>query len=146
MFDTPEAKKIRKACTRFLTHDYPKNPRQVLSELAEMTDPELEADHYGQGEIITSFERDVAALLGKEAAVFMPSGTMCQQIALRIWSERKGTSNVALHPLSHLEIHEQRAYQRLHGLFGILVGSVHCLMTLDDLKAVAQPLAALLIE
>jgi hypothetical protein len=52
MLDTPEAKKIRKACTRFLTHDYPKTPRQVLSELVEMTDPELEADHYGRGEII----------------------------------------------------------------------------------------------
>ncbi len=75
MLDTPEAKKIFKACHRFLTHDYPKSPRQVLSELVEMTDPELEADRYGQGEVITRFEGEVAALLGKEAAVFMPSGT-----------------------------------------------------------------------
>jgi threonine aldolase len=146
MLDTPEAKKIRKACTHFLTHDYPKNPRQVLSELAEMTDPELEADHYGQGEVITSFERDVAALLGKEAAVFMPSGTMCQQIALRIWAQRRGTANVAFHPKSHLEIHEEKAYQRLHGLNGILVGQADRLLTLDDLKAIKEPVGTLLIE
>jgi len=39
MLDTTEAKKIFKACHRFLTHEYPKTPRQVLSELAETTDP-----------------------------------------------------------------------------------------------------------
>ncbi|HEX6483866.1 MAG TPA: hypothetical protein VF043_33885 [Ktedonobacteraceae bacterium] len=54
MPDTPEAKKIFKACHRFLTHDYPKTPRQVLSELAETTDPELEADRYGQGDVCLS--------------------------------------------------------------------------------------------
>jgi len=146
MLDTPEGKEIFKACNRFLAHDYPKTPRQILSELAEMTDPDLEADRYGQGEVITSFEKEVAALLGKEAAVFMPSGTMCQQIALRIWSQRRGTANVAFHPKSHLETHEEKAYQRLHGLNGILVGSANRLLELDDLKAITEPVGALLIE
>src|SRR5713226_8827504 len=146
MLDTPEAKKIFKACRRFLTHEYPRTPRQVLSELAETTDPELEADRYGQGDVIARFEGEVAALLGKEAAVFMPSGTMCQQIALRIWAQRRGTCSVAFHPKSHLETHEEKAYQRLHGLSGILVGSPNHLLTLDDLKAAAEPLGALLIE
>jgi threonine aldolase len=118
----------------------------VLSELAETTDPELEADHYGHGELIAGFESEVAALLGKEAAVFMPSGTMCQQIALRICSEHKGTRNVAFHPKSHLETHEEKAYQRLHGLHGILAGSSDALLTLDDLKAITEPVGALLLE
>ena len=43
--------------------------------------------------MITGFEGEVARLLGKEAAVFMPSGTMCQQIALRIWTDRRGCPN-----------------------------------------------------
>lgn len=146
MLNTPEAKEILKSCNRFLTHDYPKNPRQVLSELLETIDPDLVADHYGQGEVIASFEKEVAGLLGKEAAVFMPSGTMCQQIALRIWAERRGTTNVAFHPRSHLEIHEEKAYQRLHGLNGILVGPPDRLMRLDDLKAITEPVGALLIE
>ena len=146
LLDTPEAKEICKACHRFLTHDYPKTPRQVLSELAETIDPELEADRYGQGDLITRFESEVATLLGKEAAVFMPSGTMCQQIALRIWAGRRGTSNVVFHPKSHLETHEEKAYQRLHGLNGILVGSAERLLTLDDLRAIAEPVGALLIE
>src|SRR6185436_5025530 len=85
-------------------------------------------------------------LLGKEAAVFMPSGTMAQQIALRIWADRKGPRRVAFHPLCHLELHEHKGYQLLHGLHGVLVGSPHQLMTLADLEAVAEPLAALLVE
>ena len=98
MLNTPEAKEIFKSCNRFLTHDYPKAPRQILSELVETIDPDLEADRYGQGELITSFEKEVAGLLGKEAAVFMPSGTMCQQIALRIWQRRHGGNLFHLYP------------------------------------------------
>ena len=146
LLDTPEGKEVFRACKRFLTHDYPKNPRQVLAELAEVTDPELEADRYGQGELIARFEGEIAALLGKEAAVFMPSGTMCQQIALRIWASRRGTNNVVFHPTCHLEIHEQKGYQKLHGLHGILAGSPDALLTLADLKAIAEPVGALLLE
>ncbi len=146
MPEADQIKEIYRACTRFLTHDYPKTPRQVLSELAAETDPELPADHYGEGKLIHDFEKEIAELLGKEEAVFMPSGTMCQQIALRIWASRRGIHNVAFHPKSHLEIHEQHAYQRLHGLNGILVGSPDHLITLADLQAVAEPLGALLLE
>jgi len=44
------------------------------------------------------------------------------------------------HPLCHLEIHEQKGYQLLHGLHGVLVGSPQRLMALDDLKHVKEPL------
>src|SRR5260370_39497284 len=94
MLDSPEAKKIFKACLRFLTHDYPKAPRQVLSELEEMTDPELEADRYGQGEVIARFEGEVAALLAQEDPLFMPKGTMIHVIALRVWAGKGGASYV----------------------------------------------------
>ncbi|MHB8599449.1 MAG: threonine aldolase family protein [Ktedonobacteraceae bacterium] len=146
MPETDEKQAIYRACSRYLTHDYPKTPKQVLNELAAETDPELPVDHYGQGKLINDFEQDMAELLGKEAAVFMPSGTMCQQIALRIWASRRRTSNVVFHPKSHLEIHEEHAYQRLHGLNGILVGSPDRLLTLNDIKAAAEPIGALLIE
>lgn len=136
---------IRSRCTRFLMHHYPSAPQQVFSHLAAMTGID-EADHYGAGDLIVGFEADIAAMLGKEAAVFMPSGTMCQQIALRIWADRHGRRAVAFHPTCHLELHEQQAYRLLHNLHGVLVGSRHHLMTLDDLQQVAEPLAALLVE
>ncbi len=71
---------------------------------------------------------------------------MAQAIALRIWSERKACRNVAFHPTCHLEIHESRAYAFLHDLRGLLVGAPSRLMTADDVRAVADPLAALLVE
>lgn len=137
---------IMQTCTRFLPQHYPKRPWQVLSELAETADREIKADRYGSGALIEDFEAEMAQLLGKEAAVFMPTGTMCQPIALRIWCERRGTRRIAYHPTCHLEIDEHDSYQRLHGLERVLLGSPHQLFTLDDLKTIAEPLGALLIE
>jgi threonine aldolase len=71
---------------------------------------------------------------------------MAQQIALRIWSECKRIPTVAFHPTCHLEIHEQKGYELLHGLHGRLVGERSRLITLDDLRATPGPLAALLLE
>jgi threonine aldolase len=78
--------------------------------------------------------------------VFMPSGTMIQQTALRIHADRRAARVVAFHPTCHLELHEDKAYQRLHGLVGLTVGDATQLMTLADLERIHEPLAALLIE
>jgi threonine aldolase len=118
----------------------------MLVALAEFTPSDASADQYGGGDLIANFEAEVAALLGKPAAVFMPSGTMAQQIALRIHAEHSGNANVAFHPTCHLEMHEKHAYRELHQLSGILVGNPDYLMTLDDLKAVKTPIGTLLIE
>ncbi len=137
---------VFEACTRFLTHHYPRSPHQTLLELAQFAPVEAKPDRYGQGALMTSFEQQIAELLGKPAAVFMPSGTMCQQIALRIWCERRGIRSVAFHPTCHLELHEDKGYQLLHGLHGRLVGRPSRLIGLDDLEAIREPLGALLLE
>jgi len=116
-----DANAVRRACTRFLLHHYPPSPREVLADLAAWTDPELEGDHYGAGALIADFEAELAALLGKEAALFLPSGTMAQPIALRIWADRLSRRSVAFHPTCHLELHEEGAYHLLYGLHGVLV-------------------------
>jgi len=118
----------------------------VLAELAEFADPTLDADRYGVGDIVERFERRLAAELGKEAAVFMPSGTMAQQIALRIWCDRRGLKTFAYHPLSHLNLHEAQAFSMLHGLRALHVGALTRLMEVADLEALADPIAALLVE
>lgn len=143
---TERAEQALRGCTRFLTQHGLHSPHDILRELAETTDPDLVADRYGTGALITEFEATVAELLGKAAAVFLPSGTLAQQIALRVWAERRGSPNIAMHPKNHLDLHEGDAYQRLHGLRGIAVGQPDRLLTLDDLQSVAEPLAALLLE
>jgi threonine aldolase len=141
-----ERRAIYNRCERFLGGHGPQRPQATLAALAEAVDPDEQADRYGEGELIEEFEQEVASLLGKEAAVFLPSGTMAQQIALRIWSERRQCGAVGFHPTCHLEIHEEKAYQALHGLRGRLVGNAHQVITLDDLKGIHEPLAALLLE
>lgn len=137
---------IRAQCTRFVNRHYPKTPRQVLAELADFTPDDADQDTYGKGKFISDFEAELAALLGKPAAVFMPSGTMAQQIVLRIWADRTGNRSVAFHPTCHLEVAEEQGYRLLHGLNGVLVGSEFQLMTLDSLQAVRQPFGTLLLE
>jgi threonine aldolase len=141
-----EREAIQRQCERFLHGHGPVRMRAALEALAAEVGEDEDPDNYGAGDLIASFEHEVAGLLGKEAAVFMPSGTMAQQIALRIWSERTGRTTVAFHPTCHLELHEEKGYQYLHGLRARLVGVPHRLLRLDDLREVAEPIAALLIE
>jgi threonine aldolase len=141
-----ETRAIFLACERFLSGYGPHRPAETLAALAREAADTPEPDHYGEGAVIEDFEREIATLLGKEAAVFMPSGVMAQQIALRIWSGRKNCSTIAFHPLCHLEVDEEKAYQYLHNLHARLIGSPERLLTLDDLRKIAEPIAALLLE
>ena len=63
------------ACTRFLTHHYPRPLRQTLLDLVEFTPADAAPDRYGQGELIASFEQQIAALLG------VADGTVRKQLA-----------------------------------------------------------------
>jgi len=76
----------------------------------------------------------------------MPSGTMAQQIALRLAADARGCATIAFHPTCHLELHEQRAYEQVHRLRARLVGDRHRAITRADLDAIAEPIAALLLE
>jgi len=119
--------------------------RRAADFLAEIP-ADLGTDRYGAGGAVEALEEEIRTVLGKPAAVFMPSGTMAQQIALCIHADRRGTRAVAFHPTCHLEIHEEKGYQRLHGLFGVLVGDARGLITIGDLRKVRERLAAVLFE
>ena len=137
---------LRASCPRIVTHHRPRSARDLLAELAETTSAELELDRYGEASWLAEFEARIATELGKEAAAFMPSGTMAQQIALRIWCDRARNPSLAYHPLSHLEIHESRGYAMLHGLRALPAGQSTRPMTVADVRAIADPLGAFLIE
>lgn len=117
-----------------------------MLEIAESEYAEMRPDFYGQGGFLSEMESEIAQLLGKEACVIMPSGTMAQPIALRIWSDRARNPLVAFHPTCHLQLHEQMGYQALHHLRANLIGSPDRLFTLDDLTAMPDLPASLLIE
>jgi threonine aldolase len=133
---------LRNSCTRFLSWHGMRRPADLLAELPE----DIDADRYGDGGVVTQLEAEVSSLLGKTAAVFLPSGTMAQQVTLRVHADARGRRVVLFHPACHIDRHEGGGYQRLHQLIGRRVGDELRLVTLEDLRAVAEPPAALLLE
>ena len=137
-----DLEKYRGKCTRWLTGHGDRSAAQLLASIPA----ELGVDRYGEGGAVTALEDEVRTLLGKPAAAFFPSGTMAQMAAMRVHADRRKLRTIAFHPTCHLELHEDKAYQRLHGLVGRPVGNAWGLITLDDLRAVKEPLAAVLFE
>jgi threonine aldolase len=123
----------------------PRDLHTLKISLMELDD-ELESDLYGKGKVIEDFEEKMAHYLGKESAVFFPSGTMAQQIALRIWCDQKGIKKVAYHPLSHLEIHEEDGLKELHRIEPILIGNKDRIIQLEDVLGLEEDIACLLLE
>lgn len=118
----------------------------VLKEAFQEITDDVQSDIYGKGKIIEDFQEKMAALLGKDEAVFFPSGTMAQQIALRIWCDEKGNRKVAYHPLSHLEIHEEDGLKELHGIESVFLTEPHRVIELSDVIEMEDGIAAVLLE
>ena len=141
-----ERRELRAACDRWLQGQGKRSVADALGELSSLAPDELTADVYGDGGVVGVLEEEVRERLDMPAAAFMPSGTMAQQIALRVHADRRSRQVVAFHPTCHLELHEDKAYQRLHGLVGRPVGNARELLTLADLESIREPLAAVVIE
>ena len=118
-----------------------RTPRALLTRWLERAEVDALPD-----EPMAQLERRVAQLLGLEAALFFPSGTMAQQVALRIHAGRRGRRAFAAHPQTHLDVWEQRGYSAVHDLWLHPAGDRHELMTAGDLAAIAEPLAAVIWE
>ena len=103
-------------------------------------------DRYGDGGAVAELESQVAALLGKPAAVMFPSGTMAQQSALRVWSDRLGSRRIAIPALSHLLHHEQDGPRLLNGFEWALMTTGCVVPTVDQLAAIPGGLGAALLE
>ncbi|GAA2346361.1 beta-eliminating lyase-related protein [Streptomyces kunmingensis] len=118
---------------------------QLTGAAGAVTDLSGGLDFYGDG-VVAELEAKVAALLGKEAAAFFPTGTMAQQVALRCWAGRTGNSTVALHPLGHPEVHERDALTTVTGLRTVHPTGEPRQMTADEVYALDEPFGTLMLE
>ncbi|MGH2482711.1 MAG: threonine aldolase family protein, partial [Ktedonobacteraceae bacterium] len=137
---------LRASCQRFLSGHLPRTQRTWLAEMAASPLADLRLDSYNEGPAIALLEEEVAARLGKEAALFIHKGVTAQQMALRVWTDRSGKRAVALHPKSHIDLDERQAYERLHPIVGLRVGAEHHPFTLQQLQALHEPCGAIVIE
>ncbi|WP_031068771.1 threonine aldolase family protein [Streptomyces sp. NRRL WC-3742] len=136
----------RHACERLLSGPRPLTIRDRLTNLAALDGLDTDPDHYGGDGPVRQLEERTAALLGTEDAVFFPTGTMAQQVALRFGAETTGRRAVALHPLSHLERHERHAYTQLTGLRGLWPTSAERHPTAAELAELGEPFGTLTVE
>ena len=88
-------------------------PVDLRSDTVTLPSPEMRRviyeadvgdDQYGEDPSVNRLQDEVAELLGTEAALFLPTGTMADQVALRVLT-RPGDS-VVVPWESHVELHE----------------------------------------
>ncbi|MER7778289.1 beta-eliminating lyase-related protein [Streptomyces sp. NPDC096191] len=117
----------------------------LLDDVQDLYDLDEPVDMYGNG-VVEALEERTVLLLGLDAAAFFPTGTMAQQVALRCWAGRTGDPTVALHGLSHPEVHERNAFSRVSGLRPVRVTSEPRLPTAAEVRDFEEPFGALMLE
>ncbi len=132
-------------CTRFLSQHMPASPAKTLHRLAESKYAQEDPDFYGDAGAVAELERRTAHLLGKPAARFFIKGMTAQLCSFRAHADRAGTNNLVIHPMSHLDIDEANAIERIGGMAAIRLGRF-APFEARDLESVTEPLAAVSLE
>ena len=107
---------------------------QLLQQLT--ANDKLVADNYSLGGCVEDLEKKFAALLGKEAAVYMPTGTLANQLAIR---NLAGANNrVLVQEESHVYNDTGDACQVLSNLNLIPLGTGKVSFTLEEVDAIVK--------
>ena len=116
----------------------PREYAALLNRLAQ--DKDVSEDNYLLGGEVEAFERHWATLLGKESAVFMPSGTLANQLALRVLAGSK--RRVIVPEMSHIYNDTGDACQTLSGLTLMPLAVGKATFTRTDVEAVLNRTAS----
>jgi threonine aldolase len=90
-------------------------------------------DVYGDDPSVNALEERVAELLGKEAALFVPSGTMSNQLAIR--AQTRLGDDMILHARAHIHRYEGGGAAMLSGVTTRTVDSMDGGLPVDALEA-----------
>jgi threonine aldolase len=105
--------------------------RQAIAD-AEVGDAVIDVDP-----TVDRLERMTAELLGKQAAVFMPSGSMTNQIAVRVHCDRG--SEFLCEADCHIYHYEQGAFAQLSGLVARTVAGESGVLRAGQLQDLIRP-------
>jgi len=114
-----------------LRSDTVTKPTQAMREA--MYNAAVGDDVYGDDPTVGELEREAAGRLGKQAALFCPSGTMGNQLAVMVHC-RRGEA-VILDAQSHIVLHEVGAAAVLSAVTLNTVPSEHGAMAMEDIGA-----------
>jgi threonine aldolase len=107
------------------------NAVDYSKKLATIVTAETE-DFYGRGGAVTALEQEFANITGKEKAIFLPSGTMANQLAIKLLCGVN--TKVFVQETSHVYRDEADAAQSVHNLRLIPLAKGSAGFTLNDLK------------
>jgi threonine aldolase len=82
----------------------------------------LKEEKYCRGVGISQLESKIAKTFGKDAALWCPTGTLAQSIAIQIHGGKTGRNRIHMHPSCHILIHENRGFEHAHGFTEIVSG------------------------
>jgi threonine aldolase len=94
-------------------------------------------DVYGEDETVNRLEAQVAKYFGFDAAIFVPSGTMANQIAVRLHC-RPG-EEMLVEPTSHVILWEGGGAAALNGVSAQTISGTHGLLNLGSLVENIRP-------
>lgn len=94
-------------------------------------------DVFGQDPTINALEKKLADMFGKEAAVFCPSGTMTNQIAIKVHTQP--LDEVLCEESSHIYQYEVGGYAYNSGIGVNLIQGSYGKMTADQVEAAIKP-------
>jgi threonine aldolase len=129
---SPESKQVK--FTRDGLDFSPSEYSALLQELSK--DNDIKSDSYSRGGIVKKLEDKMARILGKESAVFMPTGTMANHIAVRELAGKQ--DRVVVQAESHLYNDSGDCAQKLSGLNLIPLAPGQATFTLDEVKDVVD--------
>ena len=109
------------------------SPKAYVEKLLEInkTNP-IEPDFYGNGGATQLLEEAFAKLTGKEKAIYLPSGTMANQLAIKLLNENN--TKVIVPENSHIYRDEADAAQSVHNKRLLPVGKDKPYFDLADLE------------
>jgi threonine aldolase len=129
-------------------------PQEYANLLARLTEGDaVAADSYSIGGVVEKLEARMAAVFGKEAAVWLPTGTLANHVAVRMLAG--GRRRVLVQADSHLFNDEGDCAQTLSGLTLVPLARGKATFSLQDVEAaaydaqsgrVAAPVGAIQIE
>jgi threonine aldolase len=102
-----------------------------------MAEAEVGDDVFREDPTVLRLEEEAAAILGKEAALFVPSGTMGNQIAVNVWT-RPG-QEVILEEQSHIFNYEMAAMAAISGVVPRPIGGRDGVLDPEAVRAAIRP-------
>ncbi|WP_259015995.1 threonine aldolase family protein [Emticicia fluvialis] len=125
------------ATVNFVSDGLVLNPAAYSQLLADITKKKnLTADYYSQNGCVEELETKMANLLGKEAAVFMPKGTLANHLAIRTQAGKN--SRVILQHESHVYNDTGDSTQILSNLNLVPLGLDKATFTVEEVSEVLK--------